>query len=248
MALKKKVTAEVYGALEASVQALYIASGDDFVLDLEAEDGDDDDVVKLRDKRRIAEEHRVKAEKRAKKAEDDLQALRDEQDANKDDKSKKTGDVAALETSWKAKLAKREAELMKERDDSRAHLEAVMLDSVADSMSTALSKVPKLLRPIIRARLAIEIEDGTPVVRVLDDAGELSAASLDDLKAEIAGNKDFASVIIASNGSGGGNRGGREKPGGAGAKKFSELTENERVEWHQRDPNGFAKASQEANS
>jgi hypothetical protein len=40
-------------------------------------------------------------------------------------------------------------------------------------------------------------------LRILDGAGKVSAASLDDLKQEFVANKDFSSIIIGSKASGG---------------------------------------------
>jgi hypothetical protein len=70
------------------------------------------------------------------------------------------------------------------------------------------------------------------------------------LKKEIAADKRFAAVIVASKASGGGAAGsGRPNGGGAptGKKTFKDMNEKERVDWYKRDPEGFNQASKEAN-
>jgi hypothetical protein len=74
----------------------------------------------------------------------------------------------------------------------------------------------KALLPHIERRLSVEQRDGKPVVVVLDAQGKLSAATLDELKAEIANDAAFAPLIAGSKASGGGAGG---AGGGGGAPK-----------------------------
>lgn len=247
--MKRKLTKEQYEALEEGLKALYVAKGDGYALDLEDDDEDDDsaaELERLRSKRDIEVEHRKKAEKRVrdleKQIDDDEKRRLDEND----DDARKTKDIEALDKSWKAKYEKREQELLGEVGQSKAAVEHLLIDSNAQQIATRLSEVPELLSPVIKQRLRVEYVDGKPELRVLDSKGELSASSLEDLEKEIAGDKRYAPVIIASKGSGGGSRGNPKHTGGA--KKFSELSEQERIDWHRDDPEGFKKASQEANS
>jgi hypothetical protein len=68
--------------------------------------------------------------------------------------------------------------------------------------------------PHIERRLSVEQRDGKPVVVVLDQQGKLSAATLDELKAEFANDVAFAPLIAGSKASGGG-AGGAGSGGGA---------------------------------
>jgi hypothetical protein len=70
--------------------------------------------------------------------------------------------------------------------------------------------------PHIERRLSVEQRDGKPVVVVLDQQGKLSAATLDELKAEFANDTAFAPLIAGSKASGGGAGG---AGGGGGAAK-----------------------------
>ncbi len=72
----------------------------------------------------------------------------------------------------------------------------------------------KALLPHIERRLSVEQRDGKPTVVVLDAAGKLSAATLDELKAEFTNDPAFGPLIAGSKASGGG-AGGAGKGGGA---------------------------------
>lgn len=187
MALKRKITAAEHAALSDALKAEYKANGADFVLDT-------DDATELMTARDREKEARKAAEKAAKDAQDALDAL-------KDDTSRKNGDVAALEASYKQKLidaekAKKAAEdaLTAERQDRHA-------TSVADGIAKRFT-VPTLVKGEIAKRLAVEMHDGKAVVRVLDKDGRPSALSVQDLEKEFVDNPDFKAIVIASKGTG----------------------------------------------
>jgi hypothetical protein len=122
------------------------------------------------------------------------------------DNAKTSGDMEALEQSWKDKYTSRESELTHQLDgyqkmisDSTSGQQAVML---AAEMSIPGSA--DVLLPHIKNRLTTEIQDGKPVLRVLDQQGKLSAMSVDDLRKEIESNPAFAPLLIGSLASGGG--------------------------------------------
>lgn len=146
---------------------------------------------------------------------------REEADAAKlaiEEAARKSGDVAALEKSWSDKLAAREAALTAERDALGNVVRDLTVNSTATQLAAKLA-VPgsaDVLLPHIKNRLALETQDGKPVVRVLGADGKPSAASVDDLAKEIAGDTRFAPLIVASMATGGGASGGR---GGGAATK-----------------------------
>jgi hypothetical protein len=122
------------------------------------------------------------------------------------DNAKTSGDMEALEQSWKDKYTNRETELTNELtgyqkmiSDSTSGQQAVML---AAEMSIPGSA--DVLLPHIKNRLTTEIQDGKPVLRVLDSQGKPSAMSVDDLRKEIESNPAFAPLLIGSKASGGG--------------------------------------------
>src|SRR5579862_7390210 len=93
MALKRKITKAEHAALKPDLQAEYKADGENFVLDAEGFD----DPGELRRALEREKTEKKEATERAKIAEDKLKAI-------DDDKSRQSGDVAALEKSYKEKL------------------------------------------------------------------------------------------------------------------------------------------------
>lgn len=241
--MKRKITKEAYEALSDQLKALYKADGEGYILDLEDEDEDGAaEIERLKLKRQIEADHRKRAETERDELQKELKELRDKRTKEDDDNHRKAGDIEALDKSWKEKLEARETELQGQIKKQTEAIRQITVGAAAIEMATRISTAPDLLSPVISNRLTVEYVDEKPVVRVLDKDGKPSAATLEDLEKEIAGDKRYASVIIAGNGSGGGGRGG-QGGGGASDKKFSELSEQERTDWYRKDPEGFRKAA-----
>lgn len=144
-------------------------------------------------------------------------AAREEAEARQkaaDEAAAKNGDVEALNKSWQAKLdkaANEYAEALKARD---AQLTDLTVNATARKLAGDLA-VPgsaDVLLPHIKSRLSYA--DGK--LSVLDGDGKPSASTVDELAKEIAANKAFAPLIVASMATGGGAIGG--KGGGAASK------------------------------
>lgn len=245
--LKKRITKEQFEELEEVKQGFYVEKDGAYVLQVEDEEDDDKDTAaeleRLRLKRKLEEEHRKNAEKERDLLKKQLKDLQDEHGKKAEDDHRKAGDIEALDKSWKEKLSRREQELQTEVDKYKGAVRTLLVDSAAKDIATRNSTAPDLLAPVVAGRLTVEYDDnGQASVRVLDSDGKPSALSLEDLEKEIVGDKRYASVIIAGKGSGGGSRGG-QGGGGAQTKKFSEMSEEELIEWHRKDPVGFRKAS-----
>ena len=139
----------------------------------------------------------------------------------------KAGDVEALTKSWEAKLTKREQELADEIKARDARLLDLTVNAEARRIAGDLA-VPgsaDVLLPHIKSRLAYQ--DGK--VAVLDAEGKPSASTVDELAKEIAGDKRFAPLIVASMASGGGAPG--SKGGGAAEIKRSAMTHTQKAEY-----------------
>lgn len=98
-----------------------------------------------------------------------------------------------------------------------AQLVDLTVNATAQKLAAELS-VPgsaDVLLPHIKSRLAYQ--DGK--LSVLDVTGKPSASTVEELAKEIAANKAFAPLIVASNASGGGATG--SKGGGAAAKSIT---------------------------
>ena len=155
-----------------------------------------------------------------------------------EDAARKSGDVEALEKSWKEKLTKREQELMTEAESLRSTLKEQMVTNVAAGMANELA-VPgsaKALMPHIQSRLAMDMREGKPVTVVLGPDGKPSASTLDELKKEIMGDAAFAPLIVGSKATGGGAAGGKGG-GAASAGDISKMSKQERLEYfrHKRE-------------
>lgn len=176
-----------------------------------------------------------------KKLEDELKVIRDAAKKADDEKreaeelaarerAKKEQDWDALENSYKAKVTEAENKGKEKIANLEKIIENLTVESGAKVMAAEISTVPELMEPIILRRLRPEIHGDKVITRVLNPDGTPSALSLDDLKKEIVANKSYATIIKAGNGSGGG-AGGNNSGGGA-TKKISEMTEKERVAYH----------------
>lgn len=220
MALKQKITKEVFDKLSEDVKKEYKSiPGDDanYVLDLE---GYEDPGELRRAKQRESDEKKVE-KARADKAEADLAELRRVG-------ARENNDVVALEASWKATADSREAAAKAETKAVKAKLTKVLRDDVARTIAASISTKPNLILPHILARLKVEIPEGDadPLTRVIDKEGKPSALSVAELEKEFIADADFADIIIASRASGGGAAG--NQSGGA-TKKPSDYTGSERI-------------------
>lgn len=131
--------------------------------------------------------------------------------AEAEELARKGGDVAALEKSWQAKLDKALAESADAIKDRDGRLVDLTVNATAQRLAAELS-VPgsaDVLLPHIKSRLAYA--DGK--LSVLDGDGKPSASTVEELAKEIAANKAFAPLIVASHATGGGASG--AKGGGA---------------------------------
>lgn len=232
MALKRKLTAAEWQALSEDVKKEYKPEGSDYVLDLE-----DTAFDTLKAEKAAEKAKREKAEK-------DLQDLKDaaaeKERKEAEDKAKASGDVAALEKSWKDK-AEREVEAEREKTKAADNaLRVALVDTEATKIAHEICTVPDLIVDKIKSRMKVEITDGVPVVRVLSADGKPSALSVADLKKEFLDNPAYKAIIKGSNASGGG-AGGGGQGGGASQKKLSEMTATEEAKFANEHPEEYAK-------
>lgn len=193
MALKLKITKEQYEALDEGVKVLYNEAGDGYALDVD----DIPDTGALKRAKDREAQQRKEAETRLKELEQQLEEIQGND-------ARKRGDIETLEKSWASKLEQRETELSQQIEALKKHTTMMLVDNVASEIAHKISSAPKLLIPHIKARLQADLENGEPKTRVLDAQGQPSALSVEDLSKEFSANPDFASVIIGSKASGGG--------------------------------------------
>ncbi|MGY4639048.1 hypothetical protein [Pseudomonas sp. TE24901] len=200
--------------VDETVRALYTEKDGKFVLGIEGLP-QQEDVSGLKAKVDELLGEKKLAEKKAREAEELARTEREEA-------ARKSGNVEELEKSWSEKFNRREAELNglleQERGTLSTQIRDLTVGRTATDIASALA-IPgsaKALLPHIERRLSVEQRDGKPVVVVLDQQGKLSAATLDELKAEFANDTAFAPLIAGSKASGGGAAG---AGGGGGAAK-----------------------------
>jgi hypothetical protein len=200
--------------VDEAVRALYTEKDGKFVLGIEGLP-QPEDVSGLKSKVQELLDEKKAADKARKDAEDQARLEREEN-------ARKSGNVEELERSWSEKYNRREAELNGTLEQERTTLSNQIRDLTVGRTATDIASalaIPgsaKALLPHIERRLSVEQRDGKPVVVVLDQQGKLSAATLDELKAEFANDTAFAPLIAGSKASGGGAGG---AGGGGGAAK-----------------------------
>lgn len=209
-----KYQLDTLDGLDDSVKSLYTEKEGMFVLGIEGLP-QPEDVTGLKSKVEELLGEKKAAEKARKDAEEQARLEREEA-------ARKSGNVEELEKSWSEKYNRREAELNGMLEQERGTLSTQIRDLTVGRTATDIASalaIPgsaKALLPHIERRLSVEQRDGKPVVVVLDQQGKLSAATLDELKAEFANDTAFAPLIAGSKASGGGAAG---AGGGGGAAK-----------------------------
>lgn len=115
-----------------------------------------------------------------------------------------------------------------------------LIKSQAQSLAESISTVPALMSPLIAKRMRVDFsDDDTPAVVFLDDEGEaLENGSIETLRESFVTNKDFSSIIRATNASGGGANTKSTSSGGA-ATKPEDMSERERLELKRENPEQF---------
>ncbi len=205
MALARKLTKAKYEKLSDELKAEYKEVDGEYVLDVE---GDEDTSSLKRAKDREVQKR--------KEAEEKLKELQDQLDGISDTDARKKGDIETLEKSWKDKYDKREKELVAKIEGKDGFIKSALVDNVASNLAHKISNAPSLILPHIKARLAADLDGETPVTKVLDKDGKVSALSVEDLEKEFVANKDFSAIIIGSKASGGGaSTSNLAKPGGS---------------------------------
>jgi hypothetical protein len=174
-------------------------------------------------------------EREAKQAEIEAEAARKAEEL-----ARKSGDVAALEKSWQEKLTKREQELLEQIKSKDAAVEALTVEATARKLSAELfGDGADALIHNVRSRLRTEFQDGKPIVRVLDENGQPSAMTVEDLKKSFVDNKTYSRFIVAGKGSGSGSNGSNAGGGSGAGKSWNEMTGVEKVRLYKENPTRY---------
>lgn len=230
--MKYKISKAEYEALDAAIQALYKAMGDDFVLSVEGLPSGGEDLEGLKRQNQTLLDEAKAAKQRARDAEQ-AQAQREQEAA------KARGDFEQLFTSSEQALAAERTKLA----ELTASIERRDLTSAASKIATGIAdgENAEILAEFVQRRL--KIVDGQ--VKVTDAAGNLTIASFDDLAKEFQQAPRYAALVRGTQANGGGAAGSK---GGGATKTWDQMTGMEKVELRRTNPAEHArlKAAHEA--
>lgn len=213
------------------LESFYIEKDGEWVL--EGVEGEEDTGALVRakqhekQKRQQAEQKQREAEARVTELEGQLEDL-EAGDASK-------AELASVKRQLdKANKQLGEANASREQTEStwKKRFESRFLTSEVNAMASRLSDSPKLLSPLIAARLGIDFEGEEPSIRVRGEDGEFSEVTLADFEKSITSDPEYAPLIKGSSASGGGADRGRPGPTGkTKAPDFMTASPKEIAEW-----------------
>jgi len=240
--MKFRITKAEYDALSDAMKVMYVVDGDGYKMPLT----DYEDAGEMRRAR-----DREKEEARVAKAA--LAAAQTELDALKIKPARETGDIKTLEAAWEKKLNDAETAHKAQLAGVTGQLHKVLIDNAAATVAGAITASPasaSLMLPHILPRFEVVMDGDTPVVKIKDATGRLSAMNFDELQKEFVANPTFATVVVGSKASGAGGAGGGKSgaAGGAGGeakKKFAEMDGKERTALYQSDRAEFDRLAAE---
>lgn len=228
MSLKRKITESEFNALDENKKSLYVKDGESYTLDIddtafETLKAEKANLKKELDNYKAEEAERIrKAEERAeKKAQEEYK------------KSKDNKDVEAIEKSWKEKCDKIEEQLNALQEKHNGYVTKSLVDSTVTAMANEISTHPNLISPHIRSRLDVDLTGDSPKLIVLDEKGQRSALTVDELKKSFIDNKEFSAIIKATSANGGAKAGAGSPSGtptGEKTKRLGEMTDEELVQ------------------
>lgn len=232
MALKSIIDKATFEKLPEPVQAEYKADGDNYVLDISGLEDHPQAGALKRAKDRVQQERDELKEslKTAESKKDtEVKALNDkikELESNGDHGA----EIDKLRKDYEKKIEKLETDYKAKADKAEGNVRDLLVKDVARTRATEWSRTPSLLTPQIESRLTVEYDaDGKPQTRILDKEGNVSAMSMDDLKAEIYANKEYEPILIGSRADGGSAPGERGGNNGGSAPNGGESNDPEKL-------------------
>lgn len=219
MKLKRKISQSELEQLTKELQELYTKVGDEFVLNL-----DDTAFETLKAEKKSAEEKLAKyeqeEEERIRKAEERAKKKAQEEY----EKAKGDKDVEAIEKSWTDKYSKLETEFKGLQEKHNGYVIKSLVETAVTAMANEISTHPSLISPHIRSRLGVDLTGDSSKLVVLDENGQRSALTVDELKKSFVDNKEFSAIIKATSANGGA-KAGASSPSGTPTSETKRLGE-----------------------
>lgn len=233
MALKNKIDKATYEALNDVIKAEYKEKDGYYYLDTDEASGLAN-ALEAQKKDNLELKARLDALDAAAK---EAKAKEDEANAETNRKKK---DYDALEADYKKKLADAEANSKQDKEKLQNSIRKMLVDNKALELATELGgDNAEILLPHIRNRLQADFDGETPVTRVLDKSGALSASTVDDLRKEFVDNPKFSPILVGTRASGGNANGGSAPTGKLGGKEPKDMNDAERAEMFKTNPDAF---------
>ncbi|MHC8408299.1 hypothetical protein [Pseudomonas sp. TMB3-21] len=230
--MKYKISKAEYEELDAAIQALYKAMGDDFVLVVEGLPTSGEDLEGLKRQNQTLLDEAKEAKRLRREAEE----ARTQQER---DAAKARGDFEQLYASSEQALAAERARLA----ELTTSIERRDLTAAASKISSSIAdgENAEILAEFVERRL--KIVEGQ--VKVTDASGNLTIATIEDLAKEFQQAPRYAALVRGTQANGGGATGGK---GGGATKTWEQMTGMERVELRRTNPAEHArmKAAAEA--
>jgi hypothetical protein len=221
--MKYKISKAEYETLDAAIQVLYKAMGDEFVLSVEGLPSGSEDLEGLKRQNQTLLDEAKEAKRLRREADEKLSQ-------KEIDAAKARGDFEQLFTSSEQALAAERAKLA----ELTTSIERRDLTSAAAKISSSIAEGEnaEILAEFVQRRL--KIVEGQ--VKVTDAAGNLTIASLDDLAKEFQQAPRYASLVRGTQANGGGAAGSK---GGGATKTLNDLSESERKQLAKDNPAEF---------
>lgn len=221
--MKFKITKDQYDALSEDLQKLYVKVGNSYQLDLEDEvvtkQEMDDQISGLTDKNRELLDEKKKAEREAREA--------------KEKKAKEEEDYKSLYETSQEKLR----ELQQTVETFTKKEQTQMISEAANKVGAKLCpnypRRAKLLAKFAKDQLGFY--DGKVVV--LNDGGNPTAYTLDDLAKQMTQSGDYDDLIEGTGGKGAGEQG--NKQDGKSDEKWADFTSDELSKIRKENPTRY---------
>lgn len=236
--LKLKLTKDEYDQLDEAQKSFYAENGDEFTLQVDGLE----DTGALKRAKDHEKEARKLAQEKARELESRLKSLEEAAEAEKEklelEAAKKAGNFEELKASYEKKTKEIQAKYEAQMSEFKTSLANKELDALASSIAQDLAKDNAgILLPHVKQRLKVEYGDDGLITQVLDEKGQVSADSVDELKNYFSTSDAFAAIVVGSEASGGGAAGGSK--GSIPKKKLSEMTATEEAQFANQNPQEY---------
>ena len=193
-----------------------------------------DDVGPLKRAKEREKEARIAAEEKAREMAEKIADIEKKIKDGEYTAAKGKGDIEALEKSWQEKLEAKENELAGKLTEAQKALQTALISTATDDIASIFT-APKTQKAYIASRLQVEIADGKPVTRVLDENGQPTAMTIEEFKESLKNDPDLAPVIVGSAASGSGASGSGSGSAGSGKVNLSKASKEEKKAYIKRN-------------